>query len=41
MLHLPDWMAKWKREGKEWFRMDTELFEGFQRDVEIKIVSLA
>ncbi|KAE9386851.1 cytochrome P450 [Gymnopus androsaceus JB14] len=29
MLYLPNWMAKWKREGLEWHRKDTEMFEGF------------
>lgn len=38
MLHLPDWMAKWKREGLEWHRKDTEMFEGFIGKQEVLIV---
>lgn len=26
MLYLPDWMAKWKREGRAWFKKDTDMF---------------
>nr|F1SY62.1 RecName: Full=Cytochrome P450 monooxygenase 58 [Postia placenta Mad-698-R]BAK09406.1 cytochrome P450 [Postia placenta] len=33
MKHLPTWMAKWKREGLEWHRRDTEMFEGFYDNV--------
>lgn len=33
MKHLPTWMAKWKREGLEWHRKDTEMFQGFYDDV--------
>ncbi|KAF7359170.1 Cytochrome P450 [Mycena sanguinolenta] len=33
MKHLPLWMAKWKREGLEWHRKDTILFEGMLNDV--------
>jgi len=30
--YLPEWMTKWKREGREWYRRDTEMFEGLVRD---------
>ncbi|KAJ6500677.1 cytochrome P450 [Mycena sanguinolenta] len=33
MKRLPLWMAKWKREGLEWHRKDTILFEGMLNDV--------
>ncbi|KAF9458686.1 cytochrome P450 [Collybia nuda] len=39
MNHLPTWMAKWKREGLEWFRKDTELFKGFLSDVRKRIAA--
>ena len=38
LLRLPDWMAKWKRDGKEYFRKDTEMFERFMEDVDRKMV---
>lgn len=39
MLYLPDWMAKWKREGCRWFRKDTQVFEGLLADVQNNMVS--
>ncbi|KAE9389979.1 cytochrome P450 [Gymnopus androsaceus JB14] len=39
MLHLPNWMAKWKREGLEWHRKDTEMFEGFIDKVKTEMVT--
>jgi hypothetical protein len=33
MKRLPSWMAKWKREGLEWHRKDTEMFQGFMDGV--------
>lgn len=39
MLHLPTWMAKWKREGLEFYRQDSEMFEGFMDGVEKSVVS--
>ena len=33
MKHLPTWMAKWKREGLEWYRKDSVLFKSFLEDV--------
>ena len=40
MLHFPDWMAKWKREAKGWFKKDTKMFEGFMDDVRTKMVTV-
>jgi len=34
MKYLPSWMAKWKREGLEWHRKDTEMFQDLMLDVE-------
>lgn len=39
MLYLPEWLAKWKREGRAWFRKDTNMFEGFFDEVAMKMVS--
>lgn len=39
MKHLPSWMARWKREGLEWFAKDTKMFEGFLLDVEKRMAS--
>jgi hypothetical protein len=38
MKRLPSWMAKWKREGLEWHRKDTEMFQGFMDGVEKTMV---
>ena len=38
MQHLPDWMARWKREGRMWFKEDTKMFEGFMDDVRVRMV---
>lgn len=40
MLYLPEWMAKWKREGRRWFEKDTKMFEDLLTDVQNKMVSL-
>lgn len=40
MRHLPEWMAKWKREGLQHHRDDTEMFEGFLTDVEDNLASI-
>ncbi|KAJ3558855.1 hypothetical protein NM688_g681 [Phlebia brevispora] len=37
MLYLPEWMAKWKREARSWFRKDTVMFEGLLHDVKTKM----
>lgn len=46
MMYLPDWMAKWKRDGKRYHQQDTALFEGLldqaqQRDAESDTPSMA
>jgi len=38
MKRLPSWMAKWKREGLEWHRKDTEMFQGFMDGVQKTMV---
>ena len=38
MKHLPTWMAKWKREGLEWYAKDTAMFEGFMDTVRNQVV---
>lgn len=40
ILHLPDMLAKWKREGKEFFKKDTIMFEGLMDSVRMKMVRL-
>ncbi|PSR77855.1 hypothetical protein PHLCEN_2v7676 [Hermanssonia centrifuga] len=37
ILHLPDMLAKWKREGKEFFKKDTIMFEGLMDSVRMKL----
>lgn len=39
MRHIPEWMAKWKREGMQHHRDDTVMFESFLSDIENKLVS--
>ncbi|KAJ3558859.1 hypothetical protein NM688_g676 [Phlebia brevispora] len=39
MLHLPSWMAKWKREGLNWHRKDTEMFRRLINDVKADMQS--
>ncbi|PSR85636.1 hypothetical protein PHLCEN_2v5365 [Hermanssonia centrifuga] len=39
MLYLPDWMATWKRKGKDFFRKDTAMFEELLDDVRNKMNS--
>lgn len=39
MRYLPDWMAKWKKEGKEWFQKDSTMFKTFLGDVRTQVVS--
>ena len=38
MKYLPTWMAKWKREGLEWYAKDTAMFEGFMDIVRNQVV---
>ena len=40
MKYLPSWMAKWKREGLEWFRKDSMMFEGFYAGVQETMASV-
>ncbi|KAF9557275.1 cytochrome P450 [Agrocybe pediades] len=35
LKYAPTWMAKWKREGLEWHQQETDMFEGFNKDVEV------
>lgn len=39
MKRLPSWMAKWKKEGLEWHRKDTILFQGIMNDAKDLAVS--
>ena len=41
MLHLPEWMAKWKRAGQQWFEGNTAFFNGLVREVEENMVRLS
>ena len=38
LKHAPLWAAKWKRDGLDWFRRQSEIFEGFNKRVEEKMV---
>jgi hypothetical protein len=37
--HLPMWMAPWKKWGLEWYKKDTEMFQGFYNGVAKTLVS--
>ena len=39
MIHLPTWMAPWKKWGLDWYRKDTEMFQGFYDGVAKTMVS--
>ena len=39
MLHLPEWMAKWKRDGQEWHQKDTKMFFEFYHEAKNRMVS--
>jgi len=39
MKHLPTWMAPWKKWGLEWYKKDTEMFQGFYDGVAKAMVS--
>lgn len=41
MLHIPAWLAKWKREGWEWFEYHNKMFDGLFGNVKRKMVSRA
>lgn len=38
MRYLPDWMASWKKKGKESFRQDSKMFKGFLGNVKAEVV---
>ncbi|KAF5374224.1 hypothetical protein D9758_004661 [Tetrapyrgos nigripes] len=37
MKYLPEALAPWKKEGNEWYRKDTAMFQGFLDDVQRKV----
>ncbi|KAF5342805.1 hypothetical protein D9758_013368 [Tetrapyrgos nigripes] len=37
MKYLPEALAPWKKEGNEWYRKDTAMFQGFLDDVQSKV----
>lgn len=39
MRYLPDWMASWKRKGKESFIQDSNMFKGYLQNVKNEVVS--
>ena len=39
MEHLPTWMAPWKKWGVEWYKKDSEMFQGFYDGVAKSLVS--
>ena len=39
MLHIPDWMARWKREGRAWCKKDTQMFIELLDKVSSRMVS--
>ncbi len=39
MLGFPSWLAKWKRDGLNWFKQDTDMFQHLFDDVKEKVVS--
>lgn len=38
MQYLPNWMAKWKREGLEWHRKDSVMFQEFMDGARERVV---
>lgn len=38
LLYLPKWLAKWKRDGDEWFHKGAVMFESFFDDVKERMV---
>ena len=38
--HFPLWMSKWKRDAIAWHKRESAMFEGFNDDVEKKMVSV-
>jgi hypothetical protein len=39
MKHLPTWMAPWKKWGLEWYKKDSEMFQGLYDGVAETLVS--
>ncbi|KAI3620758.1 cytochrome p450 [Moniliophthora roreri] len=39
MKHLPSWMAKWKRDAEEWYKKDSEMFEGLFLEAKQRVKS--
>ncbi|PSR85633.1 hypothetical protein PHLCEN_2v5362 [Hermanssonia centrifuga] len=41
MMHIPQWMpgARWKREGFEWFKKDTDMFQQLVEDTHTELAS--
>ncbi|ESK85729.1 cytochrome p450, partial [Moniliophthora roreri MCA 2997] len=39
MKHLPSWMAKWKRDAEEWYKRDSEMFEGLFLEAKQRVKS--
>lgn len=39
MMYLPEWLARWKRDGYAWHRKDSVMFQSFMEDVAKKKVS--
>ncbi|KAI0051887.1 cytochrome P450 [Auriscalpium vulgare] len=37
MSYLPSWLAKWKREGEEWYRRDSAMFEAMVNRVQANL----
>ncbi|TFK64025.1 cytochrome P450 [Pluteus cervinus] len=37
MLHLPGWLAPWKRNGLEWHRQDTTMLQEFMDEVKTEV----
>jgi hypothetical protein len=40
LKHLPATIAPWKKEGMEWYRKDTAMFQKFMDQVESQVVSI-
>jgi hypothetical protein len=40
MKRLPEAVASWKKEGMEWYRKDTAMFQKFMDEVKSQVVSI-
>lgn len=40
MMYIPSWLAPWKREGLEWHRKDSIMFQEFMGEVKTNVVSI-